>query len=295
MTSLTSSAVLNTERCAVCAGALETERILARLDRCRACGFISYQGADPEAIAALYDEGYFTGGEYPDYLGQQDSLRRSMRMHLRQIAHYMPLAGSLFEVGCAYGLFLDEARRHFDRVAGVDICAVPLEYARATLGLDAREDDFLAMNFPGERFDAICVWDTIEHIPSPDALLAKAASLLSSNGMLFLTTGDIGALNARVRGASWRQIHPPSHLNYFSRATISRLCERVGLQVVGIETAAYFHTIFNLLASIRLRGGASGGLAGTLLKLAGERRARSVGVWLNLGDIMFVAARKRAD
>ena len=41
-----------------------------------------------------------------------------MRRHLEQMSRYMPLDGSLLEVGCAYGLFLDEAALHFIQTAG---------------------------------------------------------------------------------------------------------------------------------------------------------------------------------
>ena len=46
-----------------------------------------------------------------------------------------------------------------------------------------------------------------------------------------MTTGDIGSLMARWRGARWRQIHPPTHLHYFSKLTLAQLLERHGFTV----------------------------------------------------------------
>lgn len=286
------TAVSGGAACPVCATDAGFDRALGTLERCRSCGFIAYRGASPAELAALYDDRYFAGAEYPDYLGQEAALRRSMRRHLRQMARYTPLRGALLEIGCAYGLFLDEARAHFSRVMGIDVCAGPVAYARATLGLDVRCGDFLTAGLGGERFDVVCMWDTIEHLPTPDAFLSRAVSVLRPGGMLFLTTGDIGALNARLRGARWRQIHPPTHVSYFSRDTIARLCARAGLEVMGAETAAYYHTVYNVLASIRLRGALPGRVASAMLATLGERMTRRAGVWLDLGDIMFVAARR---
>jgi hypothetical protein len=62
--------------------------------------------------------------------------------------------------------------------------------------------------------------------------------------------------------------------------------------VLGVETAAYYHTVYNILATLSLRGGRSGVVARGLLRSIGERTARRCGLWLNLGDIMFVAARR---
>jgi hypothetical protein len=277
--------------CAVCGTFSPVRPVLGNLEQCTGCGFVRYEATEAE-LAELYDESYFAGQEYADYLGQEDALRRSMRLHLLQMSRFQPLRGTLLEIGCAYGLFLDEARAHFDPVVGVDICEAPLRYARETLGLDVRQGDFPTLDLGVTRFDTICMWDTIEHLVAPDAFLRRAGELSSPGGMLFLTTGDIGSLNARLRGEDWRQIHPPSHLNYFSRPTLSTLLARSGFEVVGIETAAYYHTVYNVLASIRLRRRLGSRAASAALSLLGHELPRRVGFWINLGDIMFVAARR---
>jgi SAM-dependent methyltransferase len=281
--------------CRACGRSVGSEPVLETLRRCGGCGFIFYEDAEPNALAALYGDAYFHGAEYPDYLGQQGALRRSMQRHLQQMQRHRPLGGNLLEVGCAYGLFLDEAREKFDSVTGIDICAGPVAYARTSLDLDARHGDVLTEDFGDQRFDAVCMWDTIEHLAAPAEVLSRAATLQRPGGMLYLTTGDIGSWNARWRGKQWRQIHPPSHVNYFSRRTITTILERTGYEVVAIERARYYHTLFNILASIRLRGGRSARVADALLRVVGERRATRVGLWLDLGDIMFVAARRRGD
>lgn len=279
-------------RCPVCLGESIHPAGIPRLDRCLTCGFIFFPVGNDAALLDLYDEEYFSGEEYPDYLGQQAALRRSMRRHLRQMAAVQPLGGAVLEIGSAYGFFLDEARAHFNRLVGIDVCRAPTQYAREQLRLDVRLGNVLTHDFSGQRFDVICLWDTIEHLADPRAVLERCASLLDDNGAIFLTTGDIGSLNARMRGRGWRQIHPPSHVSYFSRDTMTRLLNATGLSVVRIETAAYFHTIYNVLASIELRGGTSGRVAGAALRIIGPNASSRVGLWLNLGDIMFVAARK---
>lgn len=279
------------EPCLVCGTTQGADPVLGVLARCRSCGFVTWPEALSRDVEAIYDEHYFTRVDYPDYVGNESSLRRSMQRHLRQMARCGRLEGSLLEIGCAYGFFLDEARRHFRRVMGIDVAASAVERARERFGVDARAGRFLEMDFDGERFDAVCLWDTIEHLPRPDHFLGKIRTLVRPEGRLYLTTGDLSSLNARLRGASWRQIHPPSHLHYFSRKTIRGLLERVGFKVVGFETAAYYHTVHNVLASVALREGLPARLARSLLGGVGDKPARRLGVWVNLGDIMFVAAR----
>jgi SAM-dependent methyltransferase len=216
-----------------------------------------------------------------------------MRRHLKQMARYRELGGDLFEIGCAYGLFLDEAKSRFHSVSGVDISREATTYAREVLGVDASAADFLTMDFGPRRFAAICMWDTIEHVPQPDRFVRKATELLTDDGFFYLTTGDIGSLVARIQGAGWRQIHPPSHVGYFSRSTIERMLSRFGLEVAGFETAAYYHTLFNVLRTLDLRGGAVAGLARAALRLVGDTAARRIGASVDLHDIMFVAAHRK--
>lgn len=212
-----------------------------------------------------------------------------MRRHLVQMARYAPPGGELLEIGCAYGFFLDEARHSYAKVSGIDIAGAAIQHAKRTLGLDVEARDFLELP-PGRRADVICLWDTVEHLPRPEAVLEKARDVLAPGGWLFLTTGDIGSLNARLRGSRWRHIHPPSHLHYFSRATMRRLLERLGYEVGGFETASYYHTVYNVLASVGLRGGLRGALTSRAIRLLGPRLCQ-LGLWVNLGDTMFVAAR----
>ena len=278
--------------CPVCERRGAFREYVRGLERCAGCGFVAYRRASPDQIASLYDDAYFTGAEYPDYLGQADALRRSMRRHLRQMRRSIQPGGSLLEIGCAYGLFLDEARGLFDRVVGVDICEAPVRHAREQFGLDARLGDIRNLNLEAGSFDVVCMWDTLEHLPTPDAFLRRARELLRPGGTLFVTTGDLGSLNARIRGAGWRQIHPPTHLSYFSRGTICALLRRLGFEVTRVETAAYYHTAYNVLAALRMRRGVLAGPASFALSVLGEGVTRNVGLWVNLGDIMFVAARR---
>jgi SAM-dependent methyltransferase len=206
------------------------------------------------------------------------------------MSHFEHASGALLEIGCAYGFFLEQARFRFERVVGLDVAASVVERARRRLGVEVHAGDFLQIPFEDASFDVVCLWDTVEHLSRPDLFMAKARRLLRPAGRLFLTTGDIGSMNARFRGAKWRQIHPPSHLHYFSRDSIARLLQRAGFRVLGFETAAYYHSLHNVLASIGLRNESAARLVRLALRITGEPLTRRIGLWINLGDIMFVAA-----
>src|SRR5262249_39926488 len=81
------------------------------------------------------------------------------------------------------------------------------------------------------QFDAVTLWDVLEHVPDPCGFLARCRVLLRPEGRLFLNVPDLGSLEARILGARWPLLLP-EHLNYFTRDSLRRVACRAGLTLV---------------------------------------------------------------
>jgi SAM-dependent methyltransferase len=238
-----------TRPCLVCGGAYGPAHIPGLLE-CTACKFVT---ADTSLsfgeLERLYSEKYFQGEEYRDYVSERHLFERQFRRRLNTLLRYLPATNRhrLFEIGAAYGFFLGLADSYFDEVSGIDISQDASAYARDTVGVNVATGDFAAYEVKSP-VDAICLWDTVEHLQHPDLYIEKAASHLAPGGVIALTTGDIGSLLARLQKEKWRQIHPPTHLHYFSKDTLGRLLSKYGLEVCyagydgcyrSVDTVAY--------------------------------------------------------
>lgn len=257
------------------------------LTSCGVCGHV-WAEVDDAALPSLYSHEYFHGVEYGDYLADRPALERNFAARLHTLDRFLqPGHRRLLEVGCAYGVFLEQASHRFETATGIDISDDAVAHARSR-GLDARQGDLVAADWRDERFDVVCAWDTVEHLGRPDRYVRAAADLMTGGGLLALTTGDIGSLNARWRGRHWRLIHPPTHVHYFSVETMRRLLDRNGFDLVHVEHPGVYRSIGNMLHNVAGRWG---------LHRAGEWAARSAlgrsQMYLNLFDVMFVIARKR--
>lgn len=264
------------------------------LVRCAGCGFVrAAELPEPEALARLYGPGYFRGEEYADYLGDEPAHVQNFRNRFARITSVAGALESMFEIGCAYGLWLRTAAKHGVRAAGIDISSEAVRYATETLKLNATVGGFEDAEIAPGEFQAYCMWDTLEHLSHPEVYVARIAGLLPPAGWLFLTTGDIGSPLARRQGERWRMIHPPTHLQYFSRDTVTRLLARYGLDVSCIESTAMCRSLHGTLEGLKLFG--SGPLrtgarvASALVPSAITRRLRFS---VDLGDIMLVCARR---
>src|SRR5262249_56182679 len=95
-------------------------------------GGVGRRGAWGLDRLAYYDDGYFSGRQsdgYAAYLGAEPVLRREFARTVEFIQRRKP-QGRLLEIGCAYGFFLDEARRGGFEVS----CIEPAEAAAGPAG-----------------------------------------------------------------------------------------------------------------------------------------------------------------
>jgi SAM-dependent methyltransferase len=262
-----------------------------RVVRCTGCGhiFVPLQLTDAE-LAHKYESEFFSEGAYSDYVRDREVLQRNFARFVAILRSHRPEpGGSLFEIGAAYGFFLDLAKRHW-RVQGVDISVAAVAFARDTLGLDVVCGDFLDLPVTRETYDIVVMWDTIEHLRRPRAYVERARAILKPGGILALTTGDVGSLMARIRGPSWRLYHPPFHVHYFSRLTIARLLERCGLRPLEIKSIGFFRSLDTML--FRLAHDRDSGVLRGVYRMATKTGMTRVPVYLNLWDIMLVVARR---
>jgi SAM-dependent methyltransferase len=234
--------------------------------------------------SSYYTEGYFSAGQadgYADYRGAEGVLRREFARTVGFIRHRKP-TGRLLDIGCAYGFFLQEARRYFE-VAGIEISEEASRHARQQ-GLQVvtgvAEQATLARL---GTFDVIVLLDVIEHLSTPYQTLSLCTQYLKPGGIIVITTGDFGSLYARLAGAQWRLMTPPQHLWYFTRASIARLAQRLDLRLESCEHPWKVVPVSLVLFQISRMAG---------IRPKGVPAASRLGVPLNLFDAMRVVLRR---
>ena len=279
------------DKCLVCGG-LYVPSNLPGLVKCQSCSFLTADlKLSQKELEKLYDQSYFTGQEYKDYLGERTLIEKHFRVRLRRLLKYIPDANNkrLFEIGSAYGFFLSVARDWFASVEGIDISRDAVDYATKTLGPPVHAGDFLDYRLH-QKLDVVCLWDTIEHLRDPHLYIEKAAANLNAGGVIAITTGDLGSFVARARGARWRQIHPPTHLHYFSKATLSSLLLKYGFRPRYCGYEGMYRSL-DTIAYIILNIKHKQPHVYSVLKKVGLLR---FDVYLNLYDILFIVAEKVA-
>ena len=276
--------------CEICAGP-GAELGYAGLRRCANCTHVwADLSIHPEAIQRLYQRSYFFGDEYGNYLDDRRIIEKNFAGRLATLRRFLTASHRrLFEVGCAYGFFLNAARGLFDSVRGIDVSEDAVRYATGELGLEATRGDLLAADPSGQTFDVACMWDTIEHLATPRRYIEVLSAHMPPGGLIAITTGDVGSLNARIQKGRWRLIHPPTHLHYFTRQSLTQLLERCGFRVVHVEYCGVYRSLGGMLHNLAAARGRWPRLGSWLQRAVPS----GVDVYLNLHDIMYIIAERR--
>ena len=126
----------------------------------------------------------------------------------------------ILEVGCNLGYVGAIMMRHGHCYTGIDIqeeaIAKACQYYGEHFSCESIEK---YASHCCKKFDLICSFEVIEHVPEPKAFLKTCLSLLNDNGVLVLTTpnGD------QFRHNEWGSDLPPIHLTEFNRTSFSKL------------------------------------------------------------------------
>jgi len=114
-----------------------------------------------------------------DFTVYESELRgrnRTAKSHLQIVQRHLR-PGRLLDVGCASGLFLLQARQAGWNIAGIEPNEALCEDARKNLnGASEIQCKTLEMARLQSGFDAITVWDVLEHVPDPQVFLQLCRS-----------------------------------------------------------------------------------------------------------------------
>ncbi len=261
------------------------------VDECPGCGLVQV-AAQPSTddLARLYGEEYFDRGKYGDAFAE----RKENEARLRWLAAAgVPPRAKLLDAGCATGGFLRLAAEHYD-AWGFDLSAEAVAQARQAhpaLADRIRQGRMEEQNYPPESFDAIVLWDVLEHLPDPVAAGRRLVNWLKPGGLLCLSTPNIGSTTARLMGRRWAFMTVPEHLVFFRRESLVRLLrDGLGLEPVRWTTRgkwANLGFLFYKLKRVFPRLVPQGLIAAFRAPLL-----RKLAVYVPTGDIQYAAARK---
>ena len=225
--------------------------------------------------------------EDPSYFASEEERRASFRKDLLELERMRNGPGRLLEVGCAVGLFLDEAQRRGWDATGIEPGEWASEQGRG-VGLKVHTGTLQDFEHEGPLFDLVASWDVLEHLTDPVGDLRRMYELLKPGGLLALTTVNYASFGRKIFRRRWPWFMR-MHLHYFTRESLATLVEKQGFEMERMTTQPKVLKLSYVLERAE-------GMFGVLARVAGGfARAAALSdlaVTVDLGDILYVIARR---
>jgi 2-polyprenyl-3-methyl-5-hydroxy-6-metoxy-1,4-benzoquinol methylase len=167
---------------------------------------------------------------------------------LKQLAQLRPL-GRLLDVGCSYGAFMLLAQKEGWNVSGVELNNSTAKFAQEERGLHVYNGTVEKAAYPEGHFDAVTLWDVIEHFDNPVASLKEIHRIMAPGAILLVFTinqesllTSVGHILYQLSLTTWKHLmtlfYDIHHNFFFSPRTISTCLRRVGFEIADIQFGA---------------------------------------------------------
>lgn len=188
---------------------------------------------------------------------------------IEMAVRYLRPSDNVLDLGCGNGLVTRAlAARSDGRIVGIDVSGECIRYSQEHNGhprIEYRQAAAEDLEF-GQSFDLVAMFEVLEHVDDPPAVLRRVHDWLSPGGHLVLSTPNRTSLNRRIKTApAIRRIYQrlsssrpdaphPTHVAEYRFDELRTMLRGAGLQVVeedGAILAMPFHEAIGPLARSR--------------------------------------------
>lgn len=205
--------------------------------KCQVCGLV-YQNPRPTLaeMSAHYPDDYLS---YQSVRNQESmsaitryAYRQGMEKRRRLITDHIK-KGTVLDIGSATGEFLAAMKELPGwEVVGIEPGRKVAEYSQKEFGIRVFVGNLEDYQFAPDSFEAITLWDVLEHLHDPSASLQTIHTMIKSNGVLVIRLPNAGSLDAKIFDDTWIGYDAPRHTYLFSIATLTRMLEKNGFKVI---------------------------------------------------------------
>lgn len=287
--------------CYICGGAMRFlfDKNGHKFWRCMKCGLeCIYPQPDNDILDKIYGEHYYDAWG----LKQSELIVKKMKQQtfLRHLDELLRLRstgalGRLLDCGAATGYLVELTKQ-----LGWDSYAVELSEFGANactriIGDDhvyngQLQDAYFNAN-PSGNFEAIIMFDFIEHVREPKILFEWARDHLTSKGYLVIITPYVGSLSWLLMKQRWTH-YKLEHLWYFSPHAIRKLLEDTGFTIKNIKPAKKSITLEYAFSQFKVYPHPKITPFTTFIKSVLPAHIQRYPISLSLGDMLVYATKK---
>lgn len=227
--------------CPLCGSSRRTpimERFARVVLQCQDCT-AGYMEGFPADLDDVYSHEGYNDIQESSYLQNVDYRKRRFALERLNIIrrHITKPVSSmrLLDVGCGTGWFLEVAMQEGFAVAGLelgkDIAAATSKRLKIQIF-----NETIAELPTNQLFDVVTLFDVLEHVPDPAAVLRAVREHLRPGGIALIFCPNLDSVGLSILKERSSLVMPSEHLFYFTPKSLRGLIERNALEVVEFQT-----------------------------------------------------------
>lgn len=255
--------------------------------QCSACTVRFTQDVpSQEAIGAYYaSENYISHSDTKKgiinnlyHLVRKRTLNSKRRLIVKETSLQ---TGSVLDIGCGTGAFLNTMKEAGWNITGLEPDAAARNKAAELYHIQPQEPERL-FELPVASFNAVSMWHVLEHVHELHAYIKQIATLLASNGRVFIAVPNYTSKDAEIYGPYWAAYDVPRHLYHFSPASIENLLAQHGLKLLKVKPM-WFDSFYVSMLSEQYKNG-----KGNIIKAVFNGFLSNLKAWTNTGKCSSV-------
>jgi len=209
--------------CPFCANSNTASFDGTRFLHCDGCGLFIKNIPSSKSALKIKNKGFLLSTCQRENPGEDRIKNADKQLDVLE-RHVSP--GIVYDVGAAAGFFMKAARDRGWTVYGNEISERAIEWAKNHYGINIDYGFLEDLAIPESHFDAVVLWNILEHTYNPKATLEVCRKILKSGGLIFIRVPNKKTKEELVRFYTGR------HLFEFTEKCLTGHLEAMGFKYV---------------------------------------------------------------
>lgn len=191
-----------------------------------------------------FNQKEYKSGAYRAYARMEALKKNTAFQRIKKIKKYGVADGSLLDVGCSVGFFLEVAQENGYIVDGVELSSEAIALAKDSIrGQIIQADANTFIRESKKSYDVVTAFDIIEHTQNPILFLKDLHEALKPGGVLVISAPDTDHFLRYIMGSSWPMLQPDQHTFLLSKRAIRKMLKAQGFENISVTTSKKTITI----------------------------------------------------
>jgi len=213
-------------KCFVCNGKTFEDTDTCFFVRCLKCGLYINWSYPPKEELLKYLKDFVLSSQFKESVYNERALQAGEQLDALETV--LPNKGKLFDVACGHGAFILEAINRGWQAQGNELSEAAAKWSRH-FQLPVYTGFFDDLHFPEGDYDAVVMWNSLEHLHDPKADLLKAYTMLRKGGVVYIRVPERDSTNLK-------KYLEPFHRVEFNKINLRKILEDTGFKVLTHES-----------------------------------------------------------